>query len=177
MILATGNRRGNPRSGRNRGGFTLIEILLVIALIALSVSVVIVNFNAFADRGENTSPEEVLTAAIRKARFIAAAERITTRLRYDDQTGRLQIDPTDEQFPINSNFGPGGRGEIRFFLIPPAEGLRPFPDPERSTLQTPAVAFAPDRSSSPFIAEIDSGSGAPSRLRFDPFSSVIRPEE
>lgn len=173
MTLAT----GNSRPGWARGGFTLIEILLVIALIALSVSVVIVNFTAFTERGESTSPQEVLTAAIRKARFIAAADRITTRLRYDEETGSLRIDPTDEQFPINSNFGREGRGEIRFFLIPPAEGLRPFPDPERSTLQTPAVAFAPDRSSSPFIAEIDSGSGAPSRLRFDPFSSVIRTEE
>jgi len=173
MILATGNNRPGPASR----GFTLIEILLVIALIAVSVSVVIVNFTAFADRGDSTSPQEVLTAAIRKARFIAAADRITTKLSYDEESGHLQIDPAGEQFPINSDFGPDGRGEIRFFLVPSAEGLSPFPEPDRSTLETPAVAFAPDRSSSPFIAEIDSGQGSPIRLRYDPFSSVIRTEE
>lgn len=173
MTLATGNRR----PGTARRGFTLLEILLVIGLIAVASSVVIVNFVAFTDRGDSTAPEEVLTQAIRKARFIAAADRMTTRLRYDDESGHLRIDPTDERFEINSDFGREGRGEIRFFLIPPAEGLGPFPDPERSTLETPAVAFAPDRSSSPFIAEIDSGRGTPTRLRFDPFSSVIRTDE
>ncbi|MFO8027970.1 MAG: type II secretion system protein, partial [Opitutales bacterium] len=168
---------GNKRPGTARRGFTLLEILLVIGLIAIASSVVIVNFVAFTDRGDSTAPEEVLTQAIRKARFVAAADRITTRLRYDDESGHLRIDPTDERFEINSDFGREGRGEIRFFLIPPAEGLGPFPDPERSTLETPAVAFAPDRSSSPFIAEIDSGRGTPTRLRFDPFSSVIRTDE
>jgi len=59
MTLATGNSR--RRSGRS--GFTLIEILLVIALIALASSVVIVNFIAFTDRGDDSSPEEVLTVA------------------------------------------------------------------------------------------------------------------
>lgn len=173
MILATGNKR---RVGR-RSGFTLIEILLVIALITIAVSVVLINFTSFANRGESTSPEDVLAAAIREARFIAAAERTITRLRYDNESGTLRLDPTGDEFPINTDFGPDGRGMIRFFLIPPAEGLRPFPDPDRSTLETPAVAFAPDRSSSPFIAEIDTGEGSPSRLRYDPFSSVIRTEE
>lgn len=173
MILATGNNR----PGLSRGGFTLIEILLVIALIALAVSVVLVNFTAFADREDSSSPQEVLTAAIRKARFIAAADRITTKLSYDRENGALQIDPTGDQFPINSDFGPEGRGEIRFFLIPSAEGLSPFPEPDRSTLETPAVAFAPDRSSSPFIVEINSGQGTPARLRYDPFSSLVRTEK
>lgn len=173
MILAIGN---NQR-GTARNAFTLLEVLLVIALIALAASVVIVNFTAFADRRENNSPVEVLTKAVREARFIAAAQRITTRLSYNLENGTLVIEPDGREFTINTNFGPEGRGEIRFFLIPPAEGLGSFPDTESSTLQTPSVAFAADRSSSPFIAEIDTGSGSPIRLRFDPFSSVIRTEK
>jgi prepilin-type N-terminal cleavage/methylation domain-containing protein len=170
MTLAIGNKqRGSVRSG-----FTLLEILLVIALIAVAVSVVILNFAAFSDRSENTSPEEVLTAAIRKARFIAAGNRITTTLRYDEESGTLQIEPLGEEFPINTDFGPGGRGKIRFFLIAPAVGLQPFSDPDEARLETDFVAFAPDRSASPFVAEIDLGQGSPNRLRFDPFSSVIR---
>lgn len=173
MILATGNNAARTA----RSAFTLIEILLVIALIALASSVVIVNFLAFTDRGDSTSPQEVLSQAIRRARFVAASDRIVTRLRYDDESGALQIAPGGESFTINADFGPEGRGEIRFFLIPPAVGLGAFPDPQRTTLQVPDVAFAPDRSSSPFVVEIDSGSGTPTRLRYDPFSSVIRTKE
>jgi prepilin-type N-terminal cleavage/methylation domain-containing protein len=168
---------GESPVGVARRGFTLIEILLVIALISIAASVILVNFTAFIDRGKSTSPQEVLTKAIDRARFLAAAERVTTELRYDEESGTLQITPADEQFPINNDFGPDGRGEIRFYLIPSAEGLSRFPDPARTTLETSAVSFAPDRSSSPFVAEIDSGRGRPTRLRFDPFSSVIRTEE
>lgn len=173
MTLATGNKQ----AGADSGGFTLIEILLVIALIAVAVSVVLVNFTAFADRGESTAPADILSTAVRKARFIAAADRIDTRLFYDDESGTLQIDPSGEQFTINPNFGPEGRGSIRFFLIPPSVGLSPMSGPEEASLETQAVVFAPDRSSSPFVAEIDNGRGTPIRLRFDPFSSVIRTEE
>lgn len=180
MILAIGSRKLQSKVHKPHlapNGFTLIEILLVVALIALAFSIMITNFVSFLDIEGEANPEEVLTTAIRRARFIAAADRITTKLRYDTVSGTLQIDPADEQFPINSDFGSNGRGEIRFFLIPSAVGLSPFPEPERSTLETPAVSFAPDRSSSPFIAEIDSGRGTPTRLRFDPFSSLIRTEE
>lgn len=188
MTLATGSSRSSSGHRGHRGrrghsghsgrsGFTLIEILLVIALITIASSVVIINFTAFANRGDTQSPEEVLSAAIRKARFIAAADRVVTELRYDDETGTLVIEPFGESFTINSDFGPDGRGRIEFYLIPPAEGLRPFPDPQRTTLKTPTVSFAPDRSSSPFIAEIDTGQDSPVRLRYDPFSSVIRTDE
>ncbi|MGB0744797.1 MAG: pilus assembly FimT family protein [Opitutales bacterium] len=172
MILATGNRSFDRCSG-----FTLIEILMVIALIALASSVVIVNFTALADRGDTISPEEVLSAAIRRARFIAAAERIITELYYDDETGTLRIDPSGEQFAINEDFGPGGRGTISFYLIAPSIGLRRLPNPNEASLETKSVAFAPDRSSSPFVAEIDNGQGNPTRLRFDPFSSVVRTDK
>jgi prepilin-type N-terminal cleavage/methylation domain-containing protein len=170
MTLETGATK--LRSGV--GGFTLIEILLVIALIAVASTLVIVNFAAFVERGASRAPEEVLRSAIREARFTAAADRVVTELRYDDESGSLLIDPGGASFPINADFGPDGRGEIRFYLIPPTQGLNTFSDPDRTNLETPAVSFAPDRSSSPFVAEIDLGSGTPVRLRFDPFSDVVR---
>jgi prepilin-type N-terminal cleavage/methylation domain-containing protein len=170
MILET----GAIRAERGNRGFTLIEILLVIALVAVASTLVIVNFAAFVDRGESRAPEEVLRSAIREARFTAAANRVVTELRYDEESGTLVVNPGGESFSINQDFGPEGRAEIRFYLIPPAQGLARFPDPERGNLETPAVFFAPDRSSSPFIAEIDFGSGTPARLRFDPFSDVLR---
>ncbi|MEO0510995.1 MAG: type II secretion system protein [Verrucomicrobiota bacterium] len=173
MTLATGSK---PLLS-SREGFSLIEILLVVALIALASGVLITNFTTFSDVTQEYRPEEILQAAIREARFTAAAERVTTRISYDDKTGNLLIEPGDQSYGLGENFGTGGQGEIRFYLVPPAEGLRPFPDADRSTLKTREVAFAPDRSSSPFIAEIDNGLGNALRLRFDPFSSVVRTDK
>lgn len=169
MTLQTG--KDSVFSGSR--GFSLIEILLVVALIALGSSILITNFTTFTDIDLDAIPEEVLMAAVRKARFIAAAERITTELYYDDESGTLRIDPTGDEYPLNADFGPEGRGEIRFFLVPPTVGLGRISDPDEANLKSRTVAFAPDRSSSPFVAEIDSGSGSPIRLRFDPFSSVV----
>jgi len=56
--------------------------------------------------------------------------------------------------------------------VPPARGLTPFEDPSQTQLEISEVSFAPDRSSSPFVVEIDSGNGRPERIVFDPFSSL-----
>lgn len=169
MTLATGATK-RPRSAQ---AFTLIEIVLVIALMAVAASVVIANFVAFAERGNESSPEETLRSAIRAARFQAASERHITTLSYHKDSGALVIHG-GERFPLNADFGKEGRGEIRFYLVPPAEGMGPFPDARQSTQETRELRFAPDRSSSPFVAEIDSGHGSPQRLVFDPFSSLVR---
>ncbi len=171
MILETGSKP------RKQGGFTLIEIVLVLGLIALAAGVVIANFIAFADRSEETDPVEVLRGAVRQARFQAAAERVVTRLSFDKESGSLVLRPGEASFPLNEDFARGERGEIRFFLVPPAEGLGPFPEARNSRLETKEVRFAPDRSSSPFAAEIDSGRGSAERLVFDPFSSILRKPE
>lgn len=169
MTLATGRNKRRPASA----AFTLVEIVLVIALMAMAASVVIANFVAFADRGEETSPEETLRAAIRSARFHAGSSRQITTLRFDKENGQLLVS-SGEEFKLNDDFGKGGPGEINFYLVPPAEGLAPFPEAERSDLETSSVSFAPDRSSSPFVAEIDTGRGNAERLVFDPFSSLVR---
>lgn len=167
---------GKTKARASCAAFTLIEIVLVIALIAVASSVVIANFVAFADRGEEVSPEETLRSAIRSARFHAASERRITTIRFDKEAGALALS-SGEIFSLNDDFGNEGRGEIRFYLVPPAEGLRPFPDPDRTRMETVEIAFAPDRSSSPFVVEIDSGSGNAERLVFDPFSSLVRSPE
>ena len=172
MTLAIG--RSKPRS--TNAAFTLIEIVLVIALMAVAAGVVITNFVAFADRGEETSPQEVLRAAINAARFQAASQRQVTSLQFDKEAGALTLSSGDS-FELNADFSKDGRGEIRFFLVPPAKGLAPFPSPETTSLETKAIAFAPDRSSSPFVAEIYTGSGNAERLVFDPFSSLVRSQE
>lgn len=169
MILETG-LASRPRS---QAGFTLLEILLVFALITLASGVIITNFTTFLNFDEQINPEDSLRTAIRSARFQAASERSVTTLSYDDEAGALVVSG-GESFQLNSNFGKEGRGEIRFYLLPPAEGMGRFPDAEISRLETKKLSFAPDRSSSPFAVEIDTGEGSAQRLIFDPFSSLVR---
>lgn len=186
MILATGNRAsrltsparpfGSGVSLASRAGFTLLEIILVFGLIALAAGVVIANFTTFLSFDDQADPEETLRAAIRSARFQAAGAREITSLRYDKESGALVVEPGDS-FPLNEDFGSDGRAEFRFYLVPPAEGMDRFPDPASTRLETNEVYFAPDRSSSPFVAEIDTGQGTPLRLVFDPFSSLVRSTE
>lgn len=167
MISATGKNEGRS------GGFTILEIVLVLGLIALAGAIVVTNFASMVDRGNELSTEETLQAAIRKARYLAANERKTIRLSFDAESGSLILS-NNEQFPLGPEFGEDARGVIRFFLIQPSEGLSPVTDPEDARIETQEVQFSPDRSSSPFVAEIDIGSGTAIRIAFDPFSSLRR---
>lgn len=167
MISETGSKR-------RRSGFTLIEIVLVLGLIALASSVFLVNFNAFNDRRGSTNPSDILRQAIRDARFQAAADRVVTKITYDEENGVLLLRPGERAYPLGASFGSTSRGEIRFYLLSPGEGLSTPLETADSQLRSPCVQFAPDRSSSPFVVEIDSGQGNPERLVFDPFSSIVR---
>ena len=172
MISATGNPvKNKPHSL----GFTLIEILLVIGLMAIALSVMITGFASAIDRGDALTIEETLFAAVRKARFIAASERTITQLRFNKEDNRLEISSKNseiESFQLDDSFREDRSAEIRFYLIAASRGLAPAEDPARANLETKAVEFAPDRSASPFVVEIDLGSGTPERLQFDSFSSL-----
>lgn len=166
---------GNSLKSRFSAGFTLIEIVLVLGLIAFAGSIVIANFASMAERGDIQSSEDLLHAAVRKARFLAASERSTTTLSFDKKSGSLQIAQESnalDSLPLDASFGTDGRAEIRFYLVPPAEGLAPPAAPAGTRLETKTIEFGSDRSSNPFVVEIDTGSGTPQRLVFDPFSSL-----
>ena len=167
MISATGNQM--PRAS----GFTIVEIVLVIGLIALAASIMIVNLNSIIDQGDTVNAEESLVAAIRKARYLAASERQIVSIRFHEETGTLKLS-NDETFALGPDFGEDARGDVRFYLVQPAEGLDELTQPEDATIQVDEIQFAPDRSSSPFVAELDKGLGRPERILFDPFSSLRR---
>ena len=172
MISATGNKFGQ-RSARQ--GFSLVEIVLVVGLIALVAGMIVSNIGVIADRGNEQSTEEIVKAAIRSARFEAAHSRSVTSLRFNDETGQLELSAEggeNSSFALGDDFARGGRSSVRFYLVPSSEGLDAPEDPSRTRMETSMVQFAPDRSSSPFVLEIDYGSGSPERLIFDPFSSL-----
>lgn len=173
-ILETGQLQvSRNKSTTSKVGFTLLEVILVIALVTIASSFTVANFITFLSFEDRFDPQESLRAAIRSARFQAAAERTQTAISYDKKSGTLLIS-SGETFPLSKNFCQNGSGNIRFYLVPPAEGMDPFQDSASTKLETKEIRFSSDRSSTPFIAEIDNGQGESERLIFDPFSSLVR---
>ena len=158
-----------------RAGFSLIEILLVLALMALGGTVVILNFNAYADRGQDNDAVAQLTQAVQKARFFAVQGRRETHLRFNPDSGRLLVE-RDKLTLHQENLGTDFRGynakQVTFLRVPSAEGLETPPRPAAAEEPISVVRFAPDGSCTPFVAEIDTGFGTPRRLAFDPFSNL-----
>ena len=175
MTSATGNKAGFYKA---RQGFSLIEIILVVALIALVSGMIVSNISVIADRGGEKSTQEIVQEAIRAARFEAARNRAITSLSFDNETGQLKIGSDNSEssegntFDLGDEFARGGRGNVRFYLVSSSEGLGAPEDASRTQMETKVVRFAPDRSSSPFVLELDYGFGTPERYVFDPFSSL-----
>ncbi len=160
-----------------RSGFSLIEILLVLALMAIASTVVILNFNAFSERDNGPNAFENLKQAVRQARFLAAKERLETQLSFDPESGSLVINREAsvlERLQLDPSFKGRGGSEIRFYAIPSSKGLLDPADGSDAKTKIERVRFAPDGSSTPFVAEIDYGRGTPARFDFDPFSNLIK---
>jgi prepilin-type N-terminal cleavage/methylation domain-containing protein len=161
MILVTGSNR--------RRGFSLIEILVVIGLIALAGGLVAINATAIlAGLGEDP-PEKVFLNALREGRFQAAYEKEATRLRFLEEENQLALFSDTgrliESFPLNDT-----DLRISFLQVLPAQGVGRLSREETSPINT--IVFRPDRSSTPFIVTYD-GPKFRFSQRFDPFSDTV----
>lgn len=158
--------------------FSLIEIVLVLALIALASSAVILNFDSFIGKDASPSTRESLSQAIRYSRIQAAKKQTLTELYFDREQGALVValsSSTLKTFPLSDpNFQPTGNGTITFSLIPLAEGLRPFPSARNTNFNLEKIQFSSDRSSTPFIVSIDDGINPEEIIVYDPFSHFPR---
>ena len=110
MILETGPA-SRPRS---QAGFTVLEIIIVFALITLASGVIITNFTTFLNFDEQINTEDSLRTAIRSARFQAASERRVTSLSFDGEAGTLVVCGGEiQQWERCPRIQPTGGSEIR----------------------------------------------------------------
>lgn len=155
-----------------RRGFTLIELVLVIALIAVAGTLVVANADALLRGLGSETAERTLQKAVQEARFLAASQRENTQLRFNRESGDLEILAEDGGRLAAFTLAPDVEGEvpeILFEQILPAEGLQ---GAREQTVEIPSVAFRPDRSSTPFRARIGGGFNSFSQ-RYDPFSAIV----
>lgn len=96
MMLATGYSRALVGSHRGamagpscREGFTLVEVLLVMALLALFAAVFIPGVNSILREIDSRGPEQLLAESILAARSEALETGREVELRYEEQTRQL----------------------------------------------------------------------------------------
>ncbi|MDX2110863.1 MAG: prepilin-type N-terminal cleavage/methylation domain-containing protein [Verrucomicrobiota bacterium] len=156
----------------SRSAFTLVEMLLTLALIALLGTIVVMNAESlFKGLGEKPVPD-VLRDAVREARFQAAYTKEAAFLSYDGKEGLFLISGMQGQKLEQLATGLNGEDtdlKVKFFQILPYRGAEVTGRYKREEVKY--VPFHPDRSAMPFEAEIRLD-GNTSDHRFDPFSDV-----
>ncbi|MGB0369778.1 MAG: pilus assembly FimT family protein [Opitutales bacterium] len=173
-----------PRFSRQRvRGFSLIEIVLVFALISVATAMTVVSFDMLGDSGQSEPPENVALQAIRTARIAAISEQEWTYLSWNAENRAFEISTLNggviEKIVLERNI-PVDQDELEvMFQSVPSEfhERTPFDFRQRGENELKRVAFSPQRVSTPFILNIKDGSIEFTRT-IDPFSSLpIAPEE
>ena len=143
---------GPPHAPLPSSGFTLIEILLVIAVMALLSTLFITGVGVLASREERT-PEEVFEQAMREARWLALEGERPVMLGFDDEkkafflireTGGERL----HEYPVDKN------ASVRFLKQRPRATYVLIRGELVQTEPVEQVAFFPDGSSVPFSVEI-----------------------
>jgi len=110
------HHRGNPR------GFTLMEILLVLMLIALSASLIIPTLGAGLDRIDRKRDLLSLAAAVDTLRDACFSLRVAGRISADDSRIVIRHEAGfTRAFPLSN---PGSSGTIRFNALGMTRGGR-----------------------------------------------------
>ena len=114
-------------------GFTLIEVLLVLALVAVLAGIVAGNASAFILGGSSEPPDRVLKRAVLDALYFSTEKKEEVRLAWSEQQATFLIkdrngvilkrhsiyEDLDEESVIDEDQVP----KVSFFTIPPKVGF------------------------------------------------------
>lgn len=151
----------------------MVELLLVMALIALAAAVAVANVAALFNGLGEPSPEERLREAVRTARFESASRKVPVTVQFLKETAeyRLAARRGGEIVRLPAGFEPGFSNGVEFRALRPGEYQGPTLYGEPPSDPVERLLFHPDRSSTPFLAVVKAD-GLTERWRFDPFSEV-----
>ena len=159
---------------RNSSGFTIIEVVMVLSLLAMISGLVIINANAIFRGFEERPLPEILRKVVRDARFQAAKNREPVFLDFDVEKSEFQI--TDRRNNVLQAIPTGYSAddknlEIIFYRILPERGTSSLRNFSANRKKTTHLIFHPDRSSTPFVVELNYDEEH-SVHQFDPFSDT-----
>lgn len=157
-----------PRFAGGRNGFTLLEVLVAIALIALLTSVLVVGTNRLLSKGPK-SAEQLFWAAVDEVRKDALLNNHDVRLTLD--TKAHEFIASADGAETRHAFVPKEIAEFDF-LAPKSTGASSAILMGGQLVETqtiPVVTFYGDGTCSPFRAQIKSRNGA-RVLEIDPWT-------
>ncbi len=157
-----------PRSPCGRGGFTLLEVLVTLALIALLTGVLVVGANSLL-RDRPKTPEELFWSAVGEVRKEALLGNRDVRLRFDPAKGEFVA--SSEDGGVRYPFVAKETAELDF-LPPKSPGTfsAMLVGGELIETQTmPFVTFYRDGTCSPFRVQLKTRNGA-RVLEIDPWT-------
>jgi prepilin-type N-terminal cleavage/methylation domain-containing protein len=150
-------------------GFTLIEVLLVIALLGIFATLLIPGVNSMLQATNSRAPQQVLSETILAARGTALEGGRTVELRYDPELRQLSWD------------GPGGKTET----LPPGHKLDFLPPETTSAIllggqlvetgTVRRIRFFPDGTCDPFRVQLQVEKSPPQFFLIDPWTCALSP--
>lgn len=164
------------RTLRRRGGFTLLEVLVIVAIIGLLSSVLVVgSLNFFSKR--NPSPDEVFWQAVNETRHRALTSGEEVRLRYfGNEKERAFIATARTGGEVKFPLGLGGELKIDFLTANKGSNIM-LAGTIIETQTVPYVTFYGDGTCSPFRVQIRAGF-APRVIAIDPWTcALVLPKE
>ena len=158
---------------RNRGAFTLIELMLTMALIALLSSLFIWNIQSLLKQGELEGLQNELWSAVDKAKQGAVFNRVLHRVRFDSENQAFMVSADGEEVPFKVDISALGEDveiEVIFKLMLPRDGYRLIQGELVTHKEIETITFYPDGTCTPFsvdlkIAEYESS------YQIDPWTS------
>jgi len=148
-------------SPRSRAGFTLVEILAVLAIVGLVASVVFLGSGALLRAAQHDDAETGALSALAATRRAAVLSGQVVELRVDEQARVLSWG--EETLPL------AGEGTVRLLPMETSAVLLGGRRVERSVA---AVRFYPDGTCDPFRVEILRGE-ASRILTVDPWTCAV----
>jgi general secretion pathway protein H len=165
--VASHPRHSRPVGRTAERGFTLVEILLVLALLVLFATLLLPGVNSMLREMEARTPEQRIGSLVLEARQQALETSRTIELRYDAETRRFRVGATwSEPWPP----------ELQLELLPVMEGATVLLGGQLvATGELRRVRFFPDGTCDPFRLQIRDGTALPRLLVADPWTCALSP--
>lgn len=139
-----------------RGGFSLLELILVLAIAGLSVLVVLPSFTVALESAKLRGGTGEVRAVLALARTMAVSEGRTRFVAFDLDRGEYGIEGAGERrvLPEGIRFS-----SVRFGLAEPAR-------------RTPRIRFSPDGCSEEAEVFLSAAGGGALRVAVDPLTGI-----
>jgi len=152
-----------------RRGFTLVEVLLVLAVLVLFTTLLLPGVNSIFRAMEARAPQEVLGATVLAARAAALETGRTVGLRYEADRRRFTSDHVGLG-PVSLSAG------VALDLLPAATGGYVLLGGQLTeTGGLDRIRFFPDGTCDPFRVRLREGEAPPRMLTVDPWTCALSP--